>query len=259
MKMHININNIFKLFNQVRNNKSHLILYPIFKFFYTLFLFVLILSCASVPKQIYLSKNEISKLNKVAVNVSSTELDIKYARETAIFIHETPTIVRLLLPLSTIVLGSVIESSIEYDEDKEKTQEFRKSQNKYYFEMVLNDHFLEQLNNTKFYKYIVYSKNTNHKELLDIGYDILIHLKVKDLCLQRIAGNKMQVYTCILGEMFDLEKDEVIWKREDVQISKEAYTLEEYKADEGKVLKDIIDKLFKKISFRMTIDIVYNE
>ncbi|MDP2279786.1 MAG: hypothetical protein Q8K51_16375, partial [Nitrospirota bacterium] len=42
----------------------------------------LLSSCASVPAQTYLEKKRLSKFNKVAVNVSAAELDVKYSRET---------------------------------------------------------------------------------------------------------------------------------------------------------------------------------
>jgi hypothetical protein len=234
------------------------------KFFTTNFLLVFIASCASAPKQIYLNKDELSKINKVALSVSGVELDIRDARGSGPSTGSNCIIglgaVTICLPL--ICLPMVVEPAGEYAIDKEKTREFRSSLGEHSYEEMLGKHFLDQLNQANF-KSVNYSNYTSHNVLIKEGYDALIHLEVAELSLKRgmlysvgSTNKKYYIYISVWGEMFDLEKGKLIWKKLEARASKEEHTLEEYKADEGEILNDILEKMFNKIAFRMAIDMI---
>lgn len=212
-------------------------------------------SCATVPLQIYVKKSQLSKFNAVVLNVSSSELDVKYSRETG---QSRTSALFIFLGLAPFIIASGAEAGIESSQDRYHAEGVREAMGKYYFEKLLKDYFLGHLKKASLFK-INYSDQKSHKVLKREGYDACIELKIEELSLKRAMRTDMlNVYASVWGKMVDLQKGEVIWRRHEFIMSDEKHTLEKYKAEGGEALKNLIDKLFRKIALRLASDIVYS-
>lgn len=226
------------------------------RFILVSFISFTMISCATVPTQIYVKKSQLSKFNAVVLNVSSSELDVKYSRTTGI---STTSCLFIVLGFAPFILASGVEAGMESSKDRHRAGDVRRTVDKYYFEKLLRDYFLEHLRKASLFK-INYSDQRSHKVLKREGYDACIELKIEELSLKRgMRADMLNVYVSVWGKMVDLQKEEVIWRRHEFIMSDKRYTLEEYKAEEGKILKDLIGKLFRKIAFRLSSDIVYSD
>jgi hypothetical protein len=72
-------------------------------------------------------------------------------------------------------------------------------------------------------------------------------------------SDKLRTYAKVRGKMVDLRSEAVIWDRSEFIGSDNEYSLEEYKVEEGKILKEILEKLLRKVAFRLASDILYAE
>ena len=223
-----------------------------------IFFLSLVSSCASVPVQTYMGKNKLSKFNKVAVNVSTTELDVKYSRETGMSIGTSASLT--LFPLfgfAVMVAEGVGKSSA----DRELVQDVKSNTDAIHFDNILRDYFLDNLKKANVFKMVSCADFTDskaHKKLLDDGYDSLVELEIKELALRKDYADKMKVYVDVRGRMIDLKKGEIVWDRQEVVINNDAHTIESYKSGGGKILKESVDLAFKKIAARLANDFIYS-
>jgi hypothetical protein len=222
-------------------------------------LFILLMSCASPPKQLYLKSGKISEYSNIALNVVSTDINIKYESDANTeLLNTTPFIVKILFPLPTLLITSAVDGASDLIRDSEITDDVRLDRGKYYYDIMLKNTFLEQIGGTKFSQMIDYTNIIDVQKLSYDGYDALIFIQIKDLYLKKDFNNKMYIYTRIIGKMIDIRKEEKIWQREEYQQSKDSYSIEELKTENGRKLLSTIRKLFEKISNRLVIDIFYN-
>jgi hypothetical protein len=225
------------------------------------FIFSLTFACVSTPKQTYLKKNQLSKLKVVALNVSSSELDVKYSRETGM--SAGTGAVLMTGPFLFGLLGDIIaiatEAFIESSEDSKRSEDVKKALGKTYFEKMLGNYFLEQLRKANLFEKIDYSAhNDNYKDYVDEGYDSVIRLKIEELSLKKGVYN-LKLCVKVAASMVDLRGQEVIWERLEFIMNDEEYSLDDYKADEGKLFKDSLEKVLKKLAFRLSSDIIYSK
>jgi hypothetical protein len=215
-------------------------------------LIILILSCSFATKRIYPIRSEINRFSNVALQVSSEEILVKYE------VDANPSDLTrfafvVSLPVGILVGTSEYFSRVEADE--KLARQARETAAKSHCEKLLGDIFIEQVNTEKAFKSINYSNILSKTELREGGFNSLIHLKIEKLYLNRRAGDLFKLYSSISGNMINLAKNEIIWKSQETIISDGAYSLEEYKADSGKILKDTLKKVFKKAALRFSLDI----
>lgn len=219
----------------------------------------LLISCASVPTQTYLEKKSLSKFKKVAVNVSAAELDVKYSRETGMSIGTSASVA--IFPLFGLAVMAA-EGASKSAADRELAEDVKKNTNAIRFDNMLRDYFLANLKQSNVFKVIGHTDSPDskiHKKLLDDGYDSLIELEIKELALRKDYADKLKVFADVWGKMTDLEKGEIVWNRQEVVINSDEHTIEEFKADGGKVLKEETEKVLKKITSRLTNDFIYSK
>jgi hypothetical protein len=213
---------------------------------------ILFLSCSFTTKRIYPTRSEINKFSNIALQVSSEEILVKYNIEEypLALIHLT-----LVFGLPVWFLSGSAEYLSRVEADEKLARQARETTAKSYCEKLLGDIFIVQVNSEKAFKSINYSNILSKTELRKSGFDSLIHLKIEKLYLNRSAGDLFKLYSSVSGEMIDLAKNEIIWKSQETIISDGAYSLEEYKADSGKMLNDTLNKVFKKVALRFSLDI----
>jgi hypothetical protein len=193
------------------------------------------------------------RINDVALNVSSSKLDVRYLRET-----EFSSGVVGIFGLIPLIIGSMGESLTESSEDHNLADDLQKTVAEKYFEKLLADYFLEQFVETNHFK-ISCLDNKNAESAIDEGYDAVIELNIEELSLKRVWNrDRLNVYARISCKMVNLRQKKVIWDRTEDMLSDEEYTFDEYKAQNGKILKGLIDKIFRKIAYRLSSDIIYS-
>lgn len=226
--------------------KNHLIKNIIIRIFLFAVIISSIISCAN-PTEIYVKKSQLYKLNKVAVNVSSSELDVKYSRETGLSTGTSLTL--MIVPLIGL-MAIPAEYFAKHSEDKERTEGVRESTNKYYIEKLFSDYFLGELGKIHLFE-VEYSNEKSYERLINKGYDSIIEINIDELSLTRTKADLLNVYVSVWGKMVNLENKKVIWRNNETIMSDEAYPLDKYQSEGGKILKHLVDKMFRKIAFRM--------
>jgi len=222
-----------------------------------------LLSCSSVPSQIYSERRHFSKCSNVALHISCSEFDVRYARDTDISLATSISVCALgvlgfgLLP---VIAPLFIEGISESHQDKGLTKSYNGSINKSNIEKLLEYYFLEEMKKTDLFK-ISYSDENSYEKLLDQGYDTIVKLNVEELSLKRGVEQpkKLYLFASVWGEMVDLHNKEVFWKRHEIIKSKNEHTIDEFKAEDGKLLIDSIDNVLKRTAIRLSSDIIYSK
>lgn len=259
---------------RIINNRKQLI-FPIFLkiFFKKILSFfiicsVLVSSCShSLPKhtEINLQKYHLSKVDIIALSVSSSELEVIYEDGSSSFFGAA-LILAPFLGLLPIIIGlgaDGVQASKALSRDQNLADNIReaKSENiigRYYFEKLLGDAFYRYLESANLFK-IKFEQIENYKILWAKGYHAIITLKIEELLLMRTSQlDKLFIYMRVLAKMNDLQNDKVIWEKVEELRSDEEYTLVECKTEGGKI-KSSIDKLIDKIAFRLASDIIYSK
>lgn len=220
------------------------------------------LSCTSAPPtRVAITNDQLSNCNAVALHVSSSKLDVKYSREGGMYSGTAALGVAsaLLVSLLGMATAFTADALIKSSKDSKSTEGVRKAFDDNYFERLLGDYFIENIRKANSFK-INYSEHTNYKALSDKGYNAIIELNIDELSLKR-AGvtDKLNIYIHVLGKMVDLQNESAIWSQHEAFMSDEEYTLDEYKENEGKILREAIDKALKKIAFSLACNIIYSK
>lgn len=207
----------------------------------------LLFSCGTVPQQTYLEKGKMSKFNAVAVSISSADLDVRYLKEKALW---TPGL-----------LGW-IEYCVRSSMDQTHAKDIKNATGEFYIGKLFGGYFLEDLRGANQFKIIDCIDNldiSNYKNLRYKGYNAVIELNIKKLSLTPGIGDKiLKVYVEVCSKMVDLEKEDVIWNRQLAMVSDEQYTIDEYKAEDIQIFKNLVDKMLKKAAYKLTNDIIYS-
>jgi len=213
------------------------------------FIFSLSLSCASAPPaRVFVTKDQLSKYNAVALNVSCSALDVRYYKED-------------LEVLTLTGLEYLIRSLV----DSHKAEGVKEALGEDHFERILGNYFLEQFTKANLFRKVNYSAHAdNHKALVAEGYDSIITLKIEDFCLKRAGyfnaeSDKVKLYITVVANMIDLQNEQVLWSQYELVVSDEERTFDEYKADGSKLLKALIDRSLRKLSLRLAYDITYSK
>lgn len=159
--------------------------------------------------------------------------------------------------IDAIFLAAVIEPAVKSHIDRKRTEETRESLGKPYFEKLFGDYFSEYLRRANIFR-LNYSDRKPYKALVDTGYNAIIELNMEELCLKRAGQtDKLNVYVSVWGKMVDLQSEQVIWSHHEVIMNDEEHTLDEYKADRAILLRELIDKAFRKIAYRLANNFIY--
>lgn len=200
-------------------------------------------SCASPRSHVYLTR-DISKYDNPVLFVSSDELSVKYETEKAI-------------PQWALLFGPLVwagEYASRAGSDDKLTEAVTKSGVASYCETQLGEVFLEMVQNQKVFRKISVCSTTDR--LAESGYDLSVVLRIDELNLKKNVGTGFNIYASVSGEMIDLKEGTTIWQRQETPISDEAYSIEAYSANENAKLKDVLNKVLKKVAFRFAVDMM---
>jgi len=224
---------------------------------FILFIF-LSLSCSSYgppPPNIHIAKSQLSNHKKVALTVTSSELDVKYSRADFSLLSPLAAMFGVLPFLA--VLG--IEEASDSKKDHSRAIIIQESTTKQYLEKLLGDNFIERIRTTNPF-YIGSRHHDRPQTLITEGFDALIELRVEDLCLKRKSYSEvLEVYLLVTGKMISLHDNKIIWSQREEDLSDEVHTYDAYKDDNASILKGILEKMFHKIAVRMANDIIFSK
>jgi hypothetical protein len=195
-----------------------------------------------VQQQTYLSKTSLSGINKVAVVVSVSAPEVSYRKGGyAWFENDSPL----------WWLASTIESTIRYGSDHDHTDKINKHVDISLIEDKTAQALIQPLTQKKSFQTIEYlrDKNQDSKQLLDTGYDAIIRLIVREISIQRTAGDYVSLHVIVQGQMECFTSGKIIWDREIVVTNPEPRTLDYYKENGLKELDAMLEKAGKNLAY----------
>jgi len=207
------------------------------------------------PLNIYLSKGQVAKYKKVSLKVSSTELDVKYSRPA-----DSPlTGLAAMIGVIPFLLSWGLDSASVSAQDQSRARTMKDEVSRPYFEKSTADSFLEVIRNADPF-HIESRQDARIDQLAIDDFDGSIEMNIEDLALKRRPNTTLlNVYLVVTSKMTDVRDGKVIWIHREEDLSEEIHDLDTYKADGAKVLKAIIEKMFKKAALRTANDIIYSE
>lgn len=197
-----------------------------------------LISCAAVQQQTYLSKTSLSGINKVAVVVSVSAPEVSYRKGGyGWFENDSP-------------LGW-LESTIRYGSDHDHTDKINEHVDISLIEDKTVQALIQPLTQKKSFQTIEYlrDKNQDSKQLLDTGYDAIIRLIVREISIQRTAGDYVNLHVIVQGQMECFTSGKIIWDREIVVTNPEPHTLDYYKENGLKELDAMLEKAGKNLAY----------
>jgi hypothetical protein len=207
----------------------------------------------AVPKQIALSKADLASVRSAAVKVDAAALRVELNSRAGL--SSAHGWVGVLSPLAGLLSASVEAAGRSYaDAALSKTQ--REHLVISDLETHLGDGFLRQM--AAFHRFAVsYALSTDWSQLLAQGHDVLLCLKVEELCLKPYDAERLGLYVSAWGTITDLRTGRVLWKRLESLLNREVHTLAEYQADEAQLLKHVVEDSLDGLATRMASAIVY--
>ena len=226
--------------------------------FFFLISLSLTLSCTPAQKQICVTKLQISSCKNVALNVSSEPIEVGQSRQPDI---SAPT---AALAAAAHIIGVIpllfavgIEASAESSADSKLTKEIEKDYTGLKINKVLGDYFIEEVDKKKLFK-ISYGNVEDYDELSAKGYNSLLELQIKEILLTG-KNDRFKLLIKVVGRMTVLEDKNVIWNKVVTVMNSDEYSINEYKNDGGKLLKNKLNASCRKIAYRLSSDLYYSE
>ena len=218
-------------------------------------------SCVSIPQETYLKKGSTANLKKIALNVSSQGLSVSNSSRESLS-------GRLFPLLGLVFVG--IEAAVRNRVDNQLAASAESALDISYIEKLLADSFREQVTRGLGCELLPYTGEltpTALRSLTSEAYDAVITLEIAELFLRptsevvlRPGGGEMLVlHASIRGRMVDVRTGETIWDRRELAMSDdEQYSFDSNKAQSGQLLKEVLERVLKKITGRLAIDIDYS-
>lgn len=220
---------------------------------------VLASSCSSTrPPHINVTKHQLSNFRKVALRISAKDLDVGQSKQPGIsgptaFAAAAAGFVGLLPAF--IAFG--VEIITESNADKRLTLNLREALGPHNVEKAIGDRFIHEMRARNTLS-LSYSGSKPSKELPGEGYDSIIELELEELLL---VGNKdkFKLLMTTSGRMIDLRNGDVIWRRSESVINNEECSLDEFKSNECKLLRDVLNESCQKMAYKLALNIIYSE
>jgi hypothetical protein len=201
------------------------------------------ISCGpSLRKEVGLKKTSLIGISRVAVVASSNPPEVSYANVAS------PGWTPLLFILSPIVVGA-IQAMTESSMDKDDAKQIGSRTDPTVINDIIVNTFLASLSKDGRLGNVEYVKEPDERKLLDAGYDTGIQLTVLKISFSRVMTDKVRLYVNVKGTMKALGSKEVIWDREEIVASRDAYALEYYKENAMKELRSVLEKAGRNLAY----------
>ena len=206
-----------------------------------------LISCGpTIPQQTYLNSQSLSRINKVAVVVSVSAPEVSYSRDAAEWFTtdaSTPGLINMLPRL--------IELIIRRGSDREDASKINEHVDISHFEDKIAQLFMQPLKKGNLFKSVdqTPNKNQDSRQFRTIGYDAVIRLTVREISINRVAGDYVKLTAYVHGQMECLSSGNIVWDREEVVINPEPHTLDYYKENGLKELDTMLEKAAKNLAY----------
>ena len=209
----------------------------------------LLISCtiAHVPQQTFLTNASLSGISKVAIVVTVSAPDVSYSRDAQSVSANNP------IPLLAFIglLNTGVRSSIDYSHSSNIKERINFS----YLEEKTAELFIQPLKQGGCFQTIVHvaNKEQDDRQWATAGYDAVIHLFVREISLKRAAGDNVNLWIYVQGQMTSLASETIIWDREEFVSSSVPHPLDYYKENGQQEIVALLEKAIKKLDY----DFVY--
>lgn len=223
-----------------------------------LLLLLILTSCHAtiVKPQVDLHSNQL-RFNSVALYINSKGLMVRNITEFETLFSEDLIAVSPLIGL----IASGIEHASNKSKDAAVSDTYKENLTRDYIATYIGQSFLDQINKSKIFP-ISLSAENNRSQLVSEGYDALIVIKIEEISILKefIAyPDKLSVHVKAKANMINLRSGINIWNRDEMLTSDEAYSFEEYRADNSALLIKVLNSLLDKLAFRLSSYIIYSE
>jgi hypothetical protein len=201
----------------------------------------LLISCAA-QHNVYLKKDSLAGISKVAVVASAKAPEVSYAQNSpwVLFVATLPPFPNWVLPAS--VVPSLRDASHASDIGNKVSLSNIEDQ------VALS--FLQLLREARCFESIEYlkSSDTTASNPSTAGYDAVIKLVVDEFTFSRAHGDFVTLHVRTVGQMEILQSGKVIWDREERVKAPKPRTLKDYKDHGVNELEAMIDNGSRKLA-----------
>ena len=200
-------------------------------------LFLTSCTTAHIPKQKYLTTNNLDGIQSLAVLVTISHPEVIY--------YQTESFTG---PLDGMVLHYLIEGTVRSNIDKGYAEKIGENINFSIYEEKLAQAFIKTLKDSARFKAVDYKKENklNNDQLMADGYESVIRLSVDKLSLYKISDIDFKLSVNILAKMVELKSSKVIWDRVDAVVASENHTIDYYEKNGLLELDKMLEKAGKK-------------
>ena len=217
----------------------------------------LVTSCGTVPQQKYFQKGSLTNMRRVAVIVSSGDLQVRQSREGQMDAGQFS--VGLLFGPLALIATEPIDWAIKSGADASQAQSLQATRPKKTIAQRLSEHFTKTLSDSRVFDSIqeipADTKGGPLTESLS-NQDALIRLRVTDVSLRPVTRDELSLYVEVSAEMVVLKNGKErrqLWSRQERTSSNEPHPLDFYKSQGVPML----DECLGKLANRLADDIIY--
>lgn len=221
----------------------------IFFYFLISFYSFLITCCASIPKQKYLQKTSLENISSIYVIVTTSDLEVKYAREAST--TESQFVLSLIFKP---IIALPIEWAIRSAEDSNVSQALQDTSQSSRISNRLGYLFTSMLKEKQIFQKIDFkcvSKGEN--PIITNIYDAIVKIEIEEISLRRRYGDRLILFIQVTAQMKSINNAEILWDRNEIIESTESYQLEYFKQNGIPML----DKYLYKLAKRLSNEIIY--
>jgi hypothetical protein len=189
-----------------------------------------------MPDQNYLGERSLEGISRVAVVVSTNDVEVSYSQ--AVDFSSS------ILPLDLLVQAG--KSSA----DLEKAKDIRARVNPDAIKDALAQSFIQPINKAACFQRIEYvADEDGGKQEVSGGYDAVVKLTINKVLLERVAGGDARLGVDVRGEMEVLSSGKNIWTRQEIVQSSEPVSLEECRSNGLRELVPMLETAGKRLAY----------
>jgi hypothetical protein len=216
---------------------------------------LLLISCASLPKETYLTSKCLTGIKKVAivtlvsapeVSYSSSRLQVRYAG---------------FGDFSSGGLGgllaTLLEGAIRSWIDQAHAAKISEHTGSGSIEGNMAQSFIQTVKKGDCFQGVEYlkDKDQDNSKLSTMGYDAIIRLSVGEVLLRRTAAEYLSLTARVRGQLENLRSGETVWDREEMVTNPEPHTLDYY--EENGLIE--LDTMLEKAGRNLAYDFLYSK
>lgn len=208
-----------------------------------IFIIIILASCATIPKQIYINKASFPGISNAAVIVSVSKPGVTHSLNNP-FLGD---------PISSWFAGygywnAALFMSMAYDSESGNKIEEHVNINS--IEEYIANTFIQPLRKGNYFHTIEYIQGNNQDifKLSSAGYNKIIRLSVTEMSFRTATTDHVKLYITMHGQMQDLISKNIIWDREEKVSSSEMELLKNIEVNGPKHLTATIEKAVRYLA-----------